>query len=199
VDIEAIVIPDDLFLAARSGDGPSRASLWDSCAPIFDEAVRRNRFTPATLDPADVAQEAAVIFLRLLTTAEPSPATGAEFIHRFAGALRWRLRAYVSAERRRLGRTASADESRLERALQAKASGASRSGPPGRQIARALERLLPRQRAVVAALYFDDKPVAALARELGVTPQAVTALHRRALARLRKVLEEEGNRDQEAE
>jgi len=51
--------------------------------------------------------------------------------------------------------------------------------------------LLPRQRAVVAALYFDDKPVAALARELAVTPQAITALHRRALARLRKVLDEE--------
>ncbi len=192
VDRDALTIPDDLVFAARGGDEPALASLWECCAPLLDEAVRWNRATPATLDAGDVAQEAALIFLKLLKSADTPPTGGADFVQRLRSALRWRLRAYLSAERRRLGRAATADEATLERALHARASGAAQAGPPGRQVARALERLLPRQRAVVAALYFEDKSVATLSRDLGVTPQAITALHRRALVRLRKILAEEG-------
>jgi hypothetical protein len=43
---------------------------------------------------------------------------------------------------------------------------------------------------VVTALYFRDERVSELAAQLKVTPQAVTALHRRALAALRRVMNE---------
>ena len=82
------------------------------------------------------------------------------------------------------------DEAGLESALRRRTVGGSPVGA-GRNIARAIERLSPRQRAVIAGIYYREVKVRALAAELQVTPQAVTALHRRALAALRTILTEE--------
>jgi DNA-directed RNA polymerase specialized sigma24 family protein len=60
---------------------------------------------------------------------------------------------------------------------------------PGRAVARALERLSPRQRSVISGLYFKDESVGSVAGELSISAQAVTALHRRALVALREAIE----------
>ncbi len=191
---EAVVIPDDLVQAARAGDPAALDRLWEACSPLLEQALQRTRHRPATLDPADVAQEAALVFLDVLRNgegvapADALPRAPAGFGRTLARALQVRLRTYLRAERRRLGRQVLADEATVERALARQAGGTPFGGPPGRQIERALAHLSPRQRAVIAGLYFDDLEVRALAARLQVRPQAITALHRRALAALREQL-----------
>lgn len=189
MNAELPVIPDDLVSAARTGDPDALATLWDMCAPILRFALRRQRSHLSTVPPSDLAQEAAVLFLELLR--RPADRPDEPFGRRFARTLYWRLHDYLRAERRRLGRQVAATEPDLERALRQRAAG-SASGPSGRLVARAIERLSPRQRAVIAGIYFEDRKETALAAELGVSPQAISALHRRALATLRGLLSEEG-------
>jgi DNA-directed RNA polymerase specialized sigma24 family protein len=76
----------------------------------------------------------------------------------------------------------------MERALARRATGVATGGPPGRALAHALGSLSPRQRAVITALYFKDRAVPEVSADLDVSPQAVTALHRRALLELRRLL-----------
>lgn len=191
---ETILIPDDLLSDARAGDSDAVSALWDTCAPLITQALRRNRATGCpTVDSADVAQEAARFFLETLHDEECI--SGAILVQRLARQLPHRLHTFLRAERRRLGRQVAADETVLERALFRGRPSGQPAGPPGRQITRALERLSPRQRAIIAGLYSRDLDVRSLAKELGVSPQAVTALHRRALVALREALtpaEEEG-------
>ena len=52
-------------------------------------------------------------------------------------------------------------------------------------IERALERLAPRQRAVVVLRYYEDLTEVEAARVLGVRVGTVKSMHRQALARLR--------------
>ena len=52
-------------------------------------------------------------------------------------------------------------------------------------IERALERLAPRQRAVVVLRYYEDLTEVEAARVLGVGVGTVKSMHRQALARLR--------------
>lgn len=55
-------------------------------------------------------------------------------------------------------------------------------------IAAAIAQLDPRERAIVAAHYFDRKPLREIHREMGLSPQRVSQLHLRALAKLRAVV-----------
>jgi RNA polymerase sigma factor (sigma-70 family) len=185
-----IVIPDELVRSASAGDPTALAGLWAACAPLVSAtvraALRRQRAIPSTLETQDVAQEAALLFLTQVR--EAAAKDGARFREDYARALYWRVHAYLRAERRRLGRQVVVNTDGLEEALRRRASGAS-GGPAGRPLDRALARLSPRQRAVIAGLYARDASAQSLARELGITPQAVTALHRRALATLRAGLE----------
>jgi RNA polymerase sigma-70 factor (sigma-E family) len=52
---------------------------------------------------------------------------------------------------------------------------------------RALQRLTPRQRAVLVLRYYEDLTEVEAARVLGVGPGTVKSMHRQALARLRAV------------
>jgi len=184
-----IVIPDELVRSASAGDPTALADLWAACAPLVSAtvkaALRRYRAIPSTLETQDVAQEAAVLFLTQVR--EAAAKDGARFREDFGRALYWRVHAYLRAERRRLGRQVTVNTDGLEEALRRRASGAA-GGPAGRHLDRGLARLSPRQRAVIAGLYARDASQRSLARELGITPQAVTALHRRALAALRTAL-----------
>lgn len=180
-----VVIPDDLLLRARTGDAQALAELWDACTPVVEASLRRNQAGRAVAD--DLAQEAALHFLQHVRS---STGDGAAFAESLGRLLRWRVHNFLRRERRRGAREHAVDLASLESTLAKRAAGASDAGPPGIAVRNALGRLTPRQRAVIAGLYFQDRTVAALAHENGVTPQAITALHRRALEVLRKVLEE---------
>lgn len=187
---EAFVIPDDLVSAARTGDPGALSNLWESCAPILHTVLRRQRARPASLDRAELSQEAAVLFLELLHR-EPKPGVAPEpFGRHFARALYWRLHDVLRAERRRMGRQTVASEEDLELALRRRAGGHS-AGGPGVHLDRALARLSPRQRAVIGEVYFRDRAITAIAGDLGLSADAVSALHRRALTTMREVLSNE--------
>lgn len=185
--IESIVIPDELFLHARNGDSDALSALWDRCAPIVGHALRRYH-PPADspLDRSDVAQEAACFFLETLHR-DDCP-NGAALVQRLFHQLPSHLSSYLRAERRRLGRQILADEPELEKALQRGRVTARPSGPPGRRIARALQRLSPRQRAVIAGIYFAERSRESIAEELGIRANTVSQFHQRALTTLREIL-----------
>jgi hypothetical protein len=219
VQLPPIVIPDDLLHAAQAGDPAALTVLWDLCAPLVASTLRYAARPVPGVDRRDLAQEAAEVFLRLLRAAAPPsgttaagdgaspaapPAAGADqpplgtpatvrpaesFADTLNRAVRQRIRSYLRAERRRSGRQVAADLTTLDRLLARRRGDSPGEGPTGLALARALARLSPRQRAVIAGLYERDRPVAMLAAELGVTPQAVTAVHRRALATLRTALD----------
>lgn len=185
--IESIQIPDDLFRDARNGDPTALSALWDVCTPIIAQAVRWNPPGAArTIERIDVVQEAARIFLEALRHDDVPDA--ASFQHFLWRKLPNRLTIYLRAERRRLGRQVLIDEPLLEGVLSRRHLGSQPHGPPGRQLARALERLSPKQRAVIQGLYAKEQTVRELTEELGISQQAVGALHQRALATLRRLL-----------
>ncbi len=184
---ESVLIPDELFLHARDGDVVALTALWEQCAPIVGSALRRHRppsDSPLGLD--DLAQEAACFFLETLRR-DDCP-DGAALIQQLTRRLPVHLASYLRAERRRLGRQILADEPEIERALQRGRTTVHPGGPPGRRIARALQRLSPRQRAVIAGLYFAEKSREDIARELGIRANTVSQFHQRALATLREIL-----------
>lgn len=197
MQVDSVTIPDDLFLQAKLGDREATSALWATCRPIVAEAVRRSRANPKhTIQPADVAQEASRLFLAKLRGDEcPDAATLLRYLIQ---KLPNRLSSYLRAERRRLSRQALAEESEIERAMARGRTTPYLGAPPGRKIARALERLSPRQRAVIAGLYFRELKGTELAAELGVTQQRVSALHREALSLLRDALSEEPPTEEES-
>ncbi|HVC33443.1 MAG TPA: sigma factor-like helix-turn-helix DNA-binding protein [Chloroflexota bacterium] len=182
-----IPISDDVFLDARSGDSDALAALWDACAPVVKHALRSNPVPPSlAVEPSDVAQEAARLFLETLRGDECT--SSAVLVNFMVRKLPDRLNSFLRAERRRLGRQVVTTDSHLDYFLARGRVARPTGGPPGRQVARALECLSPRQRAVIAGLYFRDLDVQALATEIGISAQAVTAVHRRALTTLRATL-----------
>jgi len=181
-----VVIPDELLANARTGDERALADLWDVCSPLLRLALQRHgQLNRADVD--DLAQEAAVHFLAHVHT---SNGDGAAFAESLGRVLYWRVHNFLRRERRRKSREAGANLADLEQSLAKKSAGAEMAGPPGVKLRQALLHLSPRQRAVVNGLYFRDRPVAEIARELAVSPQAITAVHRRALIVLRKSLTE---------
>ena len=193
IHVEPVAISDDLVRAARQGSQTAKSELWDLCEPIVRIAIVRAVGRHSDEAP-DVIQEAALVLFGILHEGEQEsghepglPANS--FAQKFQRLVQFRIRTYVRAERRRAARTVSTSFPSVEIALDRRSSGR----PPataGRSIDRALERLSPRQRAVVAAIYFKDDKVRSIAGELRISPQAVTALHRRALSVLRDALKE---------
>lgn len=182
-------IPDDLFLHAKNGDTDAISLLWNACEPLIADGLRRHPTSSApTLSASDVAQESARIFLEAVRGNEcRSVASLTSFL---ASKLPYRLQSYVRAERRRLGRQVIPNEPAIENVLAHGRRNAYSGGPPGRRIARALERLSPRQRAVITGLYFREESLRKVARDLAISYAAVSAVHGRALSILREALRE---------
>lgn len=189
VNLATFSIPDELLTAARQGDSAALCSLWDVCAPLVTLAVRQNPPPPETLDRSDVAQKAAELFLQAVHGDDGVNASRlTDFLRR---RLAHQVYSYLRSERRRLGRQIIAEQDDVERALIRRHREPGTGGPPGRKLARALERLTPRQRAVIDRLYFKEHDPQAIASELSVTAKSVIAIRRRALATLRTALADE--------
>lgn len=186
---EAIVISDDLVSDARDGNPAALSRLWETCAPILEAALRRQRAGVSSADISDLAQEAAVLFLEIVRRGPSEREAPEPFGRRYARALFWKIHDYLRSERRRRGRQTLLSDDLLERALQRRAAG-ERPSLPGRSVTRALEQLSPRQRAVIHGLYFQERSVGSLASELGIAPRSITTLRRRAFAVLRPILDE---------
>ena len=136
------------------------------------------------MEPGDLEQEAAQQLCELVRAFDPD--RGVNLTTYLQKAVKWRVASFLRAEARRAGHLPleSADLSRLADEVAAFRS-PERTSP---RLARALRQLSPRQRAVIAGLYWRERTAEEMARELGVTQQAVTALRRRAEAAIRKEL-----------
>jgi RNA polymerase sigma factor (sigma-70 family) len=192
IHFEPVVIPDELVQAARHGNQAAMSELWDRCEPMLRESIARTAKKHG-LDPAEITQEVALVLVSVLreTVSDTPKETNlptATLNERFRQRVQNRIREYLRAERRRVNRQISSTESWIETALARRATVAAPS-PPGRAVARALERLSPRQRSVIVGLYFKEDSVGSVAGELSISAQAVTALHRRALLVLRDAIE----------
>ena len=194
IQSEPVVIPDELVQAARQGVPSALSELWKLCEPIVHESIARSSGTHG-VEASEVAQEAALVLLAVLRDTQnfsisltgPQPASFAEIYRR---KLQLRIRTYLRAEHRRAFRTVSTNLAWIESVLARRVvpGAPSNTENSGRSVAAAMTRLSPRQRAVVAGLYFRDENVDSVASELSISRQAVTALHRRALTVLREAL-----------
>jgi RNA polymerase sigma-70 factor (ECF subfamily) len=101
--------------------------------------------------------------------------------------LRWRVANYLRAERRRRRLLVPLEEETLNHPTEEPAPTVW-AGLDHPHLERALRGLSPRQRAVIARFYWQEQTVRQIAGALGVSPQAVTALRRRAEAALRETL-----------
>ena len=175
----------DLATAARRGDCDALQVLYGLYRPLLAGVVARVRPPlPTGVEPGDLEQEAAQQLCELVRAFDPD--RGVNLTTYLQKAVKWRVASFLRAEARRAGHLPleSADLSRLADEVAAFRS-PERTSP---RLARALRQLSPRQRAVIAGLYWRERTAEEMARELGVTQQAVTALRRRAEAAIRKEL-----------
>lgn len=195
----AIVRPDEglkdgrlalsLVARAQGGDGSAIATLFEACRPLIEAAVRSRlpiRNLPS-VDEDDLRQETAKDFIELVQEYHPRKGPLGIYLRR---KLKWRLANYLRAERRRSGR------GRIPLRPIGAASPTKRHPASARvvrlrgvRLKSALRTLTPRQRAVLHKHHWEGKKVGEVAREMGVAPQAVTAMRRRAEAWLRQRLE----------
>jgi RNA polymerase sigma factor (sigma-70 family) len=144
----------------------------------------RLRVLPVGVERGDVEQEAARALCELAL--EYDPDRGVPLAAYFKAKLGWRLRHYLRQERRRSGHL-PLDEIDVEAIPQAVVE-MPEPGIASPRVARAIRRLSPRQRAVIAGVFWRERTERELAGELGVSHQAISALKRRAEASLRKQL-----------
>ena len=178
---DAVAVVVDL---ARDGDPDALQDLCQLCRPVLTATVEgfARRARADGVDMEDLHQEAAEDLLELARGFDPTrgPAFGAYL----RSNLRWRLANYLRAEERRMGPFEKGVGVEVLDEIAAPQPAPPLANP---KLARALRHLSPRQRMVVAGIYWQERSVADVAHELGVTRQSVTALRRRA----EKVLRDE--------
>jgi RNA polymerase sigma factor (sigma-70 family) len=172
---------------SRSADA-ALDRMWERCEPIITDSMRRLWLRDGVVGADDVLQDAALTLIEMFRAGLLTPESSDDKILEAQRKLRWRVRDFVRAERRRLGRVVPSDDEAIDRAIARQGTRQPAGAVVGRRLANALDNLSPRQRAVVSRLYFADQRVAEISAELGVTSQAITALHRRALAAMRREL-----------
>ncbi len=168
----------------RSPDGESLETLCERYRPLIAATAARYRSLPPGVERSDVEQEAARALCELAL--EYQPDRGTPLAAYLKSKLGWRVSHYLRNEKRRTGHLpleAVDVEAIPESVVEAPTPGI--SSP---RIARALRRLSPRQRAVIAGIFWRERTEVELASELQVSYQAVASLRRRAEASLRKQL-----------
>ena len=175
---------EPLAAATRAGDSSAQTALLTTLRPIVAAAIARavSRPLPVTIDRADVEQEAALQTCNLIRAFDPARGVSLPVFVR--SALSWRLANYLRAEARRVATVPLAAVHLEEIADTAADLGAGGLANP--RLQRAIGRLSPRQRAIIAGRYFRERTTRQLAEELGLTEQAITSTRRRAEAALRR-------------
>ncbi len=171
-------------LVGESETGQSLESLCERYRPLIDAVVGRYRSLPAGVERSDIKQEAVRCLCELALEYEPG--RGIPLGAYLKAKLGWRVTHYLRQEKRRSGHL-PLDVVDLE-AIPESIVEAPTPGIASPRIARAIRRLSPRQRAVIAGVFWRERTERELARELNVSHQAVAALRRRAEASLRKQL-----------
>ena len=171
--------------AAIVGDDASLSSLCERYRPLVDAVAARYRSLPAGVERSDVQQEAVRCLCELALQYEPD--RGIPLAAYLKAKLGWRVAHYLRQEKKRAGHL-PLDAVDVE-AIPESVVDAPSPGIANPRIARALKRLSPRQRAVIAGIFWRERTERELARELHVSHQAVAALRRRAEASLRKHLQ----------
>lgn len=179
-----------LAARARLGDKQAAEQLLGCYLPLLATLVARNAAVRVTgvLSETDLWQEAYRLFFELLHSFQDRPPEA--FGTYLKDMIGWRLANYVRAERRRQARSEGLASQHLD-LLIAQPPRNLAGGLRNPRLRAACRKLSPRQRAVLFHIYWKDKEVAEVATDLGLTPQAVTGLRRRAEERLRAELQEE--------
>ena len=174
-----------LALRAQSGDAAATAALLERYRPLLASVTRRWwRGLPTGVERADVEQEASKCLCELILAYDP--ARGSPLGAFLKASLGWRVSHFLRAEARRArhGRLDDLDVEEIADSVVVDPT----PGIANPRVARALRRLSPRQRGVIAGIFWRDRTTKELAAELSVTPQAVTALRRRAEQVIREEL-----------
>ncbi len=173
----------------RRGDRKARARLIEAYQPLVFKVVMGLGLPPAHL--MDMIQEGTVGLIDAVERFEP------ERGFRFSTYAGYRIRgAVLNALRRERVWALSLDDAdgavleRLEDGAAEDALGAVEDSVLAGQLTQGVERLPPRERAVLDAFYFRPRSPAVAARELGVSLSHLYRLHHRALATLRRWLRE---------
>lgn len=173
----------------RRGDRTARARLIEAYQPLVFKVVMGLGLPPAHL--MDMIQEGTVGLIDAVERFEP------ERGFRFSTYAGYRIRGSVlNALRRERVWALSLDDAdgavleRLEDGAAEDALGAVEDSVLAGQVTQGVERLPPRERAVLDAFYFRPRSAAVAARELGVSLSHLYRLHHRALATLRRWLRE---------
>jgi RNA polymerase sigma factor (sigma-70 family) len=163
----------ELVRAGRLGDEGALGELFRRHRRSALAVARRQLRSPSDVDDA-VAEAFTRSFERLSTLRSPE---------RFRAFLLAIVRS-VASDRRRAAARSHPDGQLEHRPAAGDVEAAVLSGEASRSLLTAVERLPARQRYAVRRFYWDEVPVADLARELGVSVNAATQLLFRARAGL---------------
>ncbi|MGQ9675704.1 MAG: sigma-70 family RNA polymerase sigma factor [Chloroflexota bacterium] len=181
----------ELVRAAQSGSEEAMETLLKVYAPLIAKQARqlcRHANTNPCVSNEDLKQEASLLLIQLVK--EFRVESGVLFGSYLKQKLRWRLHNYLRRERTRVFATAGLDSPEVEE-IATEFDMIPEVGLDNPRLRAAFRQLSPRQRTVLVRTYWEEKTTRKVADELGVTLQAVGALQRRALRRLRETMCEE--------
>lgn len=185
--VSSTVTDETLIAAARRGDERALAQLLERYAPLIGKWSVRPIFRGAYRDARAELTHAFVAAVRRYDPTRGIPPAGY-----FSAALRW---AAQNAGKKILRRRAREVVTDVPLAPDTPTADTPESLCLRRDLHRrltcALRRLTPRQYAVLTAIYYGELSRAETATLLGCTPQAVSDTRRRALAQLRRALDDE--------
>lgn len=171
-----------LVAAAQAGDGDAFGRIYDMYAARVYRYCRSR-----VAEPRDAEDLVQVTFLRAIEALPRYEPRGVPF-----GAWLFRVAHNAAVDHARRRR----DHVELDAVAEAHATGADPAGSPELlerpALLRAIVRLTPDQREVVALRYFADLSGPEIARVTGKAETAVRALQVRGLASLRRALEADG-------
>ena len=195
---------EELIQRAGTGDQAARQQLLVRHRGRLRQmvALRIDRRMTARIDPSDVVQEALADAAQSLSDyLKDRPLPFYPWLRQFAWERLLQLhRHHLQAQRRSVSREQLriGDVANESAAILAERLASSGSSPSGRLLAAelrervraALEALEPRDREILVLRYLEQLTTKEIAAVLGISEAAVKTRHRRALERLRRILDE---------
>ncbi len=178
-----MLAPTDTQLVAdiQTGQSESEAALYEKyAAKVYYLALRELK------SPQDAEDIRAETFLRVLQAIRGSQLRSAESLPAFIlGVTRNILREFY-ARRRQAGEVVEADADELTSPSH---EGAFLDREVTLAVEKSIQRLKPRERAVLRMCFFDELPTEEIARRVDIAPERVRLVKSRALKRFRQIHE----------